>query len=106
MLCMRAGLTTFRRYLASHGVRYIELLGRSGHITGQASMGLNGLLRGDWGACVTVTRCDTASADEMLDGIADPHGGRAGALYNCNHHGGRICLRQSVQKIFKCAFVP
>ena len=68
------------RYLASHGVHHIELLGRSGHVTGQAWRDMSGLLRGDWGACVTVTRCDTASADEMLHGIAGPHGVRAGAL--------------------------
>ena len=63
-----------RRYLASHGVRYITLLGRSGHLTQQLRSDLCGLLDGDWGVCVTIARCDTAAAAEVLAVMDDGEG--------------------------------
>lgn len=59
-------ITLGRRYLASHGVRHIELLGRTGHLgSNAASEHLVGLLTGRWSAAITISKCDTSCAEDM-----------------------------------------
>ena len=77
------------RYLASHGVRDIELLGRSGRLGADGGGDhLTGLLTGDWSGAVTITKCDTASAEDMRAvmagcGSAGGSAGQGGTFNSC-----------------------
>ena len=83
------------RYLASHGVRHVELLGRSGHLGRQADeSALAGLIEGAWGGAVTITKCDTASAEDMR---AVLYAATGTALDLCSHSLSELrCKRKDI----------
>lgn len=65
-IAMLSVITLGRRYLASHGVRHIELSGRTGHlVSNAASDHLGGLLTGRWSAAITISKGNTSCAEDM-----------------------------------------